>query len=145
MIDALGYYDPSGLTESHDVGLYDTSGDLLVSATVTNANTVTDNFAYSSISPFSLSAGTYFLVGVSGLTDLYGYAPTMLTPAAGVTFVQSEYADGNTLAFPTTTDVNIGYFGPNLDFGSSVPEPGTAMMLGISLAAIATLLRRRRS
>lgn len=147
-VTQLGYFVASTLTESHEVGLYDaTTMTLLASTTVANGDMMAANFAYSAISEVTLTAGNdYVIVGTSGFTDDYTFNPTAFSTDSAITFVQSAYAQGNTLQFPSFPgDGAIGYFGPNFLFtGGSVPEPSSLVLA--SLAAVAGLsvaLRRR--
>lgn len=66
-ITALGAFidTTSGLANPGQVGLWDTSGDLLTSVTVPagSAANIEGSFAYQAITPYALTAGTGYIVG----------------------------------------------------------------------------------
>jgi len=60
--------------------------------------------------------------------------------------IQNEFIAGGVLTDPTnTTGDAMSYFGPNFTYGSSVPEPGTLVLLGSGLLGAAGLIRRKLS
>jgi Domain of unknown function (DUF4082) len=141
-VDALGFFADPGLADSHAVGIFNTGGSLLVSTTVTGADPLTSDFRYQSISPFALAAGTYIISGVTGVTDPYTFNPTAFSTAPGVTFDNSEFIQSSSLTFPTGTDSNTAFFGPNFEFIGSVPEPSSWIFLFTVAGFIWTLGRR---
>jgi hypothetical protein len=64
-ITALGVYDDNGLSNAASIGLWDTAGNLLTSATVPAGAIapVIGDFIYASIAPFTAVAGTDYVVG----------------------------------------------------------------------------------
>ena len=152
-VDSLGFFDDSldGLADSHQIGLWDSAGDLLASATVDagTTDTLIDNFRYVSIAPVGLATGDYFI----GALVLDGSDPVVFpgdggvtTTDAAVTYEGATFAGGGTLADPTIViPMNQpGYFGPNFTLISTVPEPASwAVMLG-GFGAIGASMRRRR-
>jgi hypothetical protein len=147
-VTQLGYFADPTLAESHDVGLYTSTGILLASTVVTNADTLIANFIYNAITPVALTAGQdYVIMGSSGLVDPYSFNPISFSTDPSITYLQDGFAFGNGLAFPTQTDGpgTVGYFGPNFLLASAVvPEPSTLVLGG--LAAMGGLLvgcRRR--
>jgi hypothetical protein len=158
-VSALGYYDAGGdgLAVSHNVGLFDSVGTLLVSATV-NAGTMEpliDNFRYVSISPLSLTAGALYTIAATtgGGGDSFAYgvigstisgfstiSPVQIGSNAG-TFVYTSEG----LVFPTEQFGYSLYAGPNFLTGpcdvAQTPEPAPAALLGSSLTGL--LLARR--
>ncbi|HXN47869.1 MAG TPA: DUF4082 domain-containing protein, partial [Bryobacteraceae bacterium] len=66
VVTALGTFDSgNGLSTSVPVGIWDTSGNLLDSATVPagSAGTLDGYFRYTAIVPFVLTAGTNYVIG----------------------------------------------------------------------------------
>jgi hypothetical protein len=144
-VTQLGYFADTELTETHVVGIYTASGTLLASTTVTNADSLTDFFRYSAIAPLVLTAGQeYVIAGTSGVIDPYAFTPTSFSFDPSLTFVTDLFDESSSLIFPTSSSGVVGYFGPNFQFTSAVPEPST-LLLG-SIAAIGGLvLSCRRS
>ncbi|MHB8636142.1 MAG: DUF4082 domain-containing protein [Fimbriimonadaceae bacterium] len=145
-VTSLGYFDPQ-LTAGHAVGIFDTSGNLLLSGTVPTTAIDVNNFSYTSTLSGSaaLSANTsYVISAVSGTVDDYTFNPSVFATDSDITLVQSRYALSSTLTFPNQTDSTVvqGYFGPNFTFvrPSSTPEPFT---MGLGLAGVAIAARRR--
>ena len=163
-ITSIGYFfDPTvGFTQDHQVGIYDLSGNLLGSATVSQ-NTANDTangfFMYTALPSggITLTPGSYIVAGVTGPTDPYLFnvldytdpsnpGNGLVTPSE-ISFVQDEFAVGGDLsAIPTSTDGLPGsYFGPNFLFtsnGAAVPEPSPAATLLTALALLAAFAVR---
>ena len=152
----LGFYDAGhdGLSESHQVGLFDINGNLLRSTTVTNADPYgmptldhpNDGYWFKwremDQGPIVLTAGEqYVLAAVTG-TELYTHGPADFTEH-WATFIQARYHDpagSGLLDSPNVTEPGFtAYFGPNI--GAAVPEPSTFALLGLGAFA----LYRRRS
>ena len=149
-VDALGYYyDPeTGLTDNHPVGMYDSIGNLLASATVTSADPLVGHFEYAAISPIVLLAGdTYRVVGVS-LSDLYTWDPTGFATSPAITYLGDTYQSGTSLVDPAPefhNDVEHGFFGPDFMISSTtptIPEPSSVILLGTALGALCSWARR---
>jgi hypothetical protein len=134
--NALGLadYGSIGLSQTHDIGLYDTSGNLLASAlgVTGTANAVQDGFVWAAINPITLNAGTY-LVGASGEWDFdaYSYLGTVNIDT-GYTYNGSRFTRGLPLAFPSESDgLQPGYFGANIS-ASAAAVPGPLPVLGVA-------------
>jgi hypothetical protein len=138
--NALGVadFDSVGLIQSHDIGLYDTSGNLLVSAlgVTGTADAVQDGFVWAAINPITLSAGTY-IVGASGEWDVdkYGYSGA-INVDAGYAFNGSQFARNILLEFPNSGGINPGYFGANVSAVvlGPVVVPGPIPVVGVAAA-----------
>jgi hypothetical protein len=140
-VNALAYWD-DGLGNNHQVGIWDSVGNLLVSTTVLGSDPLTGHFRYDSILPYSLAAGTYVIGGeFLGNGDSFTFNATGVTTVPGFTWVTDLQLFGSGLNFPTVS--TGGSYGNNgilvADFsvnGSTTPEPGT---LGLMLSAAAVL------
>src|SRR5579871_5661363 len=144
-LNALGVFDDSqdGLLASHDVGIWDSSANLLASATVDSGTTdsLVNQFRYQAITPVTLPAGTYEIGAFWGSDDpilFPGDTISNFTTASGVAFVQSSLASGSSLTDPTDSQgTSAGFFGPNfLIQGANVPEPVSLTLLGTGLVAL---------
>ena len=149
----LGMFDDSqdGLVDSHQVGIWDSGGALVASGTVSRgtAEPLVNQFRYASIGAVTLGIATYqigalFLTGNDALI-VPGFA-TNFAAAPEITFNQSMFAAGGTLADPTNSGfASAGYFGPNFLYDvQSVPEPASLLLVGIGLVGM-RLLRRCRA
>lgn len=151
-ITALGVYDDSGLSSAASIGLWDTVGNLLTSATVPAGAVapVIGDFIYASIAPFTAVAGTDYIVGsylpnedatsinvgqggsgffdsnVIGIEDRYNFNATFSFPRDTVGASQGAWLGANFLGTPT-----------------AMPEPASLALLGAGLVGIG-LIRRKR-
>jgi hypothetical protein len=140
-VNGLGVFDSGqdGLAESHAVGLWDSSGDLLASTTVGSglSGTLVDQFRYNSIAPVTLSADQTYYVGAVWLdgADPMVFNATGLFTNPSITYNASAYVGGSSsLAFPSNLySDTTGYFGPNI---SAVPEPSTWAMMLLGFAGL---------
>lgn len=151
-VTGLGVFDAGsdGLNVSHDVGLWDASGNLLASTTVGAGTVAPLNGFYrmSSISGVALTAGSVYYVGsVNGIdNDGWMQDPSVLIAAPQITYLSRQYEfSGGSLVFPDLVGSgSTGYFGGNFEFGTSTaPEPGSLLMLGSGVLAAAGALRRK--
>lgn len=146
-VSALGYnYFDVPLNASHLVGIYDSTQTLLTSATVDNGSTISNGYLYTSVSPVVLGPGNYWITGTTlGLNDGWTYQATSIVGASGLTYDGSWFTAGNggMLSFPVSFASGRQYMEVNFLIGSTVPEPGTLMLVGTGvLGALATLRRR---
>lgn len=159
-VTRLGWFVTApSLNADHRVGLWDSTGALLGSATILAPGpALSDGFRYvaAPFAPFTLTAGkTYFIGGrdLLGDGDSYITGLSLVITDPAITFKGSARSpDGSGFAFPSiTTAGGRGRFGPNFLFDvapkvtAGVPEPATwgMMILGFGLAG-ATLRRRRQ-
>lgn len=148
---SLGVYDDQqdGLNVSHDVGMWDSAGNLLASTTVGSgtAGTLAGGFRFIPITPLSLTAGnTYYVGSVNGIDNDGWLQDPLIIAAPEITYLSRRFeSSGGGLVFPDLAGSGqVGYFGGNFEFGSAVPEPTTLALFGAGLLAGARRLRCRR-
>jgi hypothetical protein len=167
-VTGLGFYDAGsdGLVSSHAVGIYSSTGSLLVSGTVQagTLDPLSGLFRIASIAPTELSAGSYVISAfLPGNTDSWTWSP--FEPPTGVNGLSVDpsitigpagsarfnFGPGETaLAFPTSTDSSIGhgralFIGPNFEIASGVPELSTWAMMIFGFAGVGFMAYRRKS
>ena len=144
-VTSLGLWDETPadpLAQTHQVGLWSSTGTLLGSATIQTNSPLTGSFRYAAIAPVALTSGlTYFLGSEvsSPFSDRYTSSASSIVTAPEITFLgtaRNNSAGG--FSFPSITGSANGRFGPNFQFQvvpTSVPEPSSI----IGLAALGTL------
>ena len=157
MLTALGAYDSGadGLAGAADVGLWDTSGNLLASAVVPagTGGTLDGLFRFTSIAPFALVGGTHYVVGAFEPSD---NASSLGTGQGGtgsinplVTIYEDRFSNFNSaFSYADTSDGNLGgaWLGGNFELGGgSVPEPASWALMLIGFGGLGAALRRRRA
>ena len=146
-VNALGY-NTLNLTGDQTVGLWDSTGNLLASATVGTSSAVTGNYAWSTIAPLNLGAGTYRIGGTFTGGDFVSNLAGVTT-APGFTWLTDYQQQGAGLLFPTVTTNNFygqnGIALVNLSLGGGVPEPATWALMILGMGAVGGALRRRQA
>jgi hypothetical protein len=150
-------YLGDGLVDSHAVGVWDSAGNLLDTATV-QAGTVDplmDGFRWASLAtPLTLNPGQTYHLGAyyPGYIGTDPIAPNSSdwlaagshTVDSPFTWITDAYGPGNGFEDPTQTYITQGFFGPNL----AVPEPTTVIAGALLLlpfgASTLRLLRRKQ-
>lgn len=148
----------NGLAESHDVGIWNSAGTLIVSSTVDSGTTdplvvgLGSGWRDKAISPTVLLAGQTYTIGALWLdgadNNIFDFDVVNNFTQNGITFVQNGFIAGGTLSDPVnTTGSNPSYFGPNFLWGTSatVPEPASLVMLGTGVLALGLARLRRRT
>ncbi len=146
----LGMWDQgsNGFSSSHDIGIWDTSQNLLVSTTLGNGNsgTLLNGYRYASITPLVLTAGTYVVGGTINQDDYGQNATVQNLDKEAVRYVTSALNFSNGLGFPTHQyPDDAGYFGPNFQFErvNLTPLPSTWLMLLSGFAGLGFVAYRR--
>lgn len=148
-VNALGYLNDS-LT--HQVGIWNLSGDLLTSTTVLGSDMVVGHFQWHEISALTLAAGDYVIAG-----EFLGNGNQINTNLRGVYSIpQYSYGTdlqvaGSGLNFPTLS--TNGTYGPNGimnvsfsvgDVVPSVPEPASWVLMLVGFGLVGAAMRHRR-
>jgi hypothetical protein len=159
-VTALGFYDATltggdvGLGNCDGcgkVGIYNSSGKLLVSGIATTSGTLVGDFYYVTVPTTTLAAGkNYYVVAETGNAD-YTYNTTGFTVDPHINYLQDAYVSSSSLAFPTLSDGYTAaeggaWFGANFEESGAVsatPEPSSILLLGTSFLAAAGIMKRK--
>lgn len=133
------------------MGLYNSSGTLLASATVVLSDPQVSGYLFQSITPVALTAGDQYTVDAFVGNNDWSYGSTAPNQAADVAYDYHDYLYTSSLQFPVNTSGAAGgpggtYYGPNFDIAgpSAVPEPGSLGLLATALALLMGCLRYRK-
>jgi hypothetical protein len=144
-VDALGIFNQTFLTSSEQVGLYDSSGNLLATATVALSDPLVSGYLFHSITPVSLTAGHTYTVDAFVGNNPWAYGAAPIT--TNVTYKYNDYVYGSSLAFPSSTGgAGTAYYGPNFEIAANtdpVPEPGSSGLLVIVVMLAGCLYFRK--
>ena len=152
-VTQLGVFDDAlnGLGQSHEVGIWDSLGNLLTSTTVGagTSGTLINQFRYANTAAANLTAGETYTIGAVWLdgTDpmIFGNTTNFNTDPS-ITFLNSSFVNGGSLTDPIIpVGPDPAYFGPNFAFGAAaVPEPASMTLLGLGAFSLAGYGWRRR-
>ncbi|MFA7061932.1 MAG: VPLPA-CTERM sorting domain-containing protein [Pedobacter sp.] len=147
-IKGLGYFANNGiLTESHDVALYRSSGELVASTTVNTNDELLGaaQWRFHNIPTTNLSVGNYVIAATVG-ADLYTYNPSNTIWHSNIAYTGDVF-DSTNQALPKTwaslesAGVDTGSFGPNF---VATPIPAAAWLLGSGLLGLAGFRRKNK-
>lgn len=155
-VTALGWFDygDNGLVNSHEVGIWDASGRLLLSAVV-GAGTddaLLAGFRYNRAlsGTGTLAAGSYVVAGLSTYDDDAWRNVDMasVTLGAGIRYLEDRTSETSTFEFAGVTQgYDVGYFGANFQYdevAAEVPEPSAMALSLFGLGMMGAAARRRR-
>ncbi len=139
-VNALAYWFDD-LGHDHQVGIWDSTGTLIVSTTVLSADPVQDHFQYHSIPDTILAPGTYTIGGeFLGNNDPFPSDAIGVVTDPGFTWVTAEQLLGSGLNFPTNSFNGYGQNGilaANFSIGSgTVPEPSTLLLVAAAFLGL---------
>ena len=142
-VTSLGFYDydDDGLVNDHDVSIWDSSKNVVVSATVTNSGSSDAGYVWESVTPVTLSAGTYRIGAAIYGDDYYYSGASSVITETPITYSGGVYAVGG-FDYPENLSSNNGRFGPNFTI-TAVPEPGSMLLLGMGVAGLMALRRNK--
>jgi hypothetical protein len=147
-VNALAYW-VDGRGNSHQVGIWDSGGNLLASTTVLSTDPIVGHFQWHGIADLILLPGTYTIGGeYLGNTDPFPVNAVGVVTVPGYTWLDDAQIIGSGLNYPTGSSSD---YGPNgilvVDFsvvsGVAVPEPSTILLLGAGLVSLLASGRRR--
>ncbi|MDX2286162.1 MAG: DUF4082 domain-containing protein [Bacteroidia bacterium] len=151
----LGLWDQGadGLNESHQIGIWNISGELLVSTTVAagNSGELSGNFRYATLlESIQLDAETVYIIAARYYnidnSDAYITGTYSLGSGLGWDVSKDRYSiDYAGFVYPVFSDGGAANIGPNLQYDlvpQSVPEPDTSILL-VSGGALLAFLRHQ--
>ena len=156
-ITSLGYMDKDGdgLASPHKVGIY-TLGQVLLGSVEVPAGTAApyhNESRWATLgAPITLSANTTYMLAAEMFGDraIQGSAFQATVGSSfvlgGAGLIGDNYANGLGFKYPAIdSGASSYYYGPNLEAGAPVPEPGTWAMMAVTAAGVGGYwLRRRR-
>ena len=154
-ITSLGWFDfqDDGLATSHQVGIWDFSGKLLLQGTVAagTSDPLLSGFRFTDAlgGTTRLAAGNYVVAGLSTSDDSSWRAvdPAFVTMGAHVSYIGDRTNSLEEFGYAGDYQgLDVGYFGANFQYElvSAVPEPASLALSLLGLGLLGTHLRTRR-
>ena len=146
-VKELGYYDfgldgfPSG---NPLVGIWDSIGNLIVSASVSSSDRLDEVFRFASIADTVLQGGTSYVIGGHSASEpVTDSRFSSMNFNSGIVPVEARALDTAGLFFPTFETPGRAFAAASFTF-EGVPEPTTLLLSGTATIGCAWLLRRLR-
>lgn len=143
-VDALGFYDGTGISAPETVGIFNSSGTLLASVSVPNSGTTVSGYFFASITPVALTKGNQYTVNALTGNNDWNYGFVNPNTTADITYDNHTYDYTSEFTFPTYTANHAGgdsgvYYGPNFEYTTSgaIPEPSTWLMMLFGFVGLA--------
>jgi len=145
-VTALGFYDDlqNGLTQSHDVAIYDAQQQIVVSGQVVRGDPLVSWWRWTQVQPVVLVPGIqYEIVAVTGAEN-YTWAPVGFVNDPRVNYLVDAYhtSAGGVLMYPNASAGVVGDFGPNFSLTNAIPAPGALLLLAPGLMTLVGLRRK---
>jgi hypothetical protein len=153
----LYWYDPTqSFTKGFAVDIWTSAGSFVTGTSCVGfgcsggSYDSADGYWDTPITGVVLAPGTYVIGGLIAASDpIQDQIASFLTNDPRITYSEDLAIIVATLAMPTSSNggQEKGYFGPNFGVlgSTSVPEPGTFPLLGLSAASALMLFRRRNA
>lgn len=142
IVQAMEFYDDqkNGLTQSHNVGVFNTDDELIVSGQVTGDDPLDSWWRWTDAAPTVIEPDLEHRIAAITSSENCAWNPEGFSAASGVNFLSSVYevASSTDLVSPKRSDARTkGYFGPNFSAGNVlVPLPGLVLLLVLGFLTI---------
>ncbi len=157
-VDGLGLFDvlPNGIGGSQQVGLWNSAGTLLTSATITNASTPVasahpnGDWLFQNVALVTLTPGNYFVgATLAPLEPFLQFNNVTSVTIPDVTLLGGFRSADNTtgLQFPNTLfSSSNAFFGPTVSFQAiPTPEPSTFVLGALGLLGLVVVARSKKN
>lgn len=149
-ISSLGFYDHGGdgLAASYQLGLWDSSQNLIATATVTPSSPLIGDFRYAPITPVTIGSFALpqsFTIGALLPPVMNDVWLDGIIPVLGVGYTGAgtgRFEVSNSLIYPTNLD-SSAYYVVNAGPAVVIPEPGTLAMSCVGLLGVLRIRRRK--
>jgi hypothetical protein len=142
-VNDLGFYDTPGVTAGEIVTIFNSSGGMVVQATVPITGGTTAGYFWQSITPVTLTAGDQYTVDAETGNNPWSSGSVPIVNS-DLTYDLHDYDYSSSVAFPQNTSgvAANAYFCPDFSI-APIPEPTTVMASALTLLPIGWHLLRR--